>query len=74
LLRYSAAITLALNNVFYANLHLLSAVLSAAHGSYSVGRIVALIVATIIVSAGIVWSRFYLMLLSLACFALAFAS
>jgi fucose permease len=73
LLGYGAAMTLALNNVFCANLHPPSAVLGAAHGSYGVGGIVAPIVATTMVSSGIVWSRFYLMPLGLACFALAFA-
>jgi fucose permease len=70
---YGAAMTLALNNVFCANLHPPTAVLGAAHGSYGVGGIVAPIAATSLVSNGTLWSRFYLIPLCLAIFNLFFA-
>lgn len=59
LLGYGMATTLALNNVFCANLHPPSAVLGASHGSYGLGGIVAPIIGTAMVSKGILWSRFY---------------
>ena len=65
--------TLALNNVFCANLHPSTAILGAAHGSYGVGGIVAPIAATAMVSKGTLWSRFYFLPLGLAALCLVFA-
>lgn len=65
--------TLALNNVFCANLHPPSAVLGAAHGSYGVGGIVAPIAATALASKGTLWSRFYFLPFGLSVVAIAFA-
>lgn len=53
------AINLALNNVFCANLANLTVVLGAAHGSYGIGGIIAPIIATAMVSDGILWSLFF---------------
>ncbi|KAF2728967.1 MFS general substrate transporter [Polyplosphaeria fusca] len=70
-LGYGAAMTLALNNVFCANLDPSTAVLGAAHGSYGIGGIVAPIAATAMVSRGIPWPRFYFipLVLSVVCMA-----
>jgi fucose permease len=57
--------TLALNNVFCANIQPSSVVLGAAHGSYGVGGTIAPIIGTAIVSQGIVWSRFYFLQLGI---------
>jgi fucose permease len=65
--------TLALNNVFCANLHPPSAILGFAHGSYGVGGVVAPIVATSIASRGTLWSRFYFLPLGLALVCIPFA-
>jgi fucose permease len=73
LLGYGMAITLALNNVFCANLHPPTVVLGAAHGSYGLGGIFAPIVATAMVSGGTLWSRFYLLPFGLALVVLPFA-
>lgn len=62
---YGAATTLALNNVYCANIQPSSAVLGAAHGSYGVGGTIAPIIGTAIVSKGVIWSRFYFLLLGL---------
>jgi MFS family permease len=59
------AINLALNNVFCANLANSTVVLGAAHGSYGVGGIIAPIIATAMVSNGILWSRFFLITIGL---------
>lgn len=67
------AMTLALNNVFCAHIHPASVVLGAAHGSYSVGGIVAPIAATALASHGTLWSRFYFLPFGLALVAMGFA-
>jgi fucose permease len=67
------ATNLALNNVFCANLNPPSVILGAAHGSYGVGGIVAPIIGTAMVSAGILWSRFYLICLGLRLCCIVFA-
>jgi len=50
---------LALNNVYCAHLSPATAVLGAAHGSYGIGGTFTPVVATLMVSRGIPWSRFY---------------
>ena len=54
------AINLALNNVFAANMANQTVILGAAHGSYGLGGVVCPIIATAMVSRGILWSRFFL--------------
>lgn len=73
LIGYGAATSLALNNVYCANLHQPSAILGAAHGSYGLGGIVAPIIGTAMASRGVVWSRFYFICLGLrlCCFVFA---
>lgn len=60
LLGLGMALNLALNNVFCANLANSTVILGAAHGSYGVGGIVAPIIATSLVSDGVIWSRYYI--------------
>ncbi|KAH6614144.1 major facilitator superfamily domain-containing protein [Boeremia exigua] len=74
LIGYGAATSLALNNVFCANIQPSSAVLGAAHGSYGIGGTIAPIIGTALVSQGILWSRFYFVLLALRFFCVAFAA
>ncbi|KAF2808230.1 MFS general substrate transporter [Mytilinidion resinicola] len=74
LLGYGAAINLALNNVFCANLHPSSVILGAAHGSYGIGGTIAPIIATTLVTHGSVWSRFYFVVLGIRVLCLAFAA
>ena len=54
------ALNLALHNVFCANMANSTMVLGAGHGSYGIGGLVAPIIATAMVSHGILWSRFFL--------------
>jgi fucose permease len=67
---FGNALNLALNNVFCANLADSTIILGLAHGCYGVGGIVAPIAATAMVSAGVLWARFYLItiVLRVACF------
>jgi fucose permease len=69
-LGFGCALNLALNNVFCANLANSTVVLGAAHGAYGIGGTVAPIIATAMVSNGILWSRFFLLpiCLRVACF------
>ncbi|KAF1814143.1 MFS general substrate transporter [Eremomyces bilateralis CBS 781.70] len=67
---YGMATNLALNNVFCANLADSSVILGLAHGSYGVGGIVAPIIATTMVSNGMVWSRFYIITIAVRVIAL----
>ena len=60
LLGVGMAITLALNNVFLANMTNSTMMLGLGHGAYGLGGTVGPIMATSMVSHGIVWSRFYL--------------
>jgi fucose permease len=53
------ATNLALNNVFCANLDKSTVILGAAQGAYGVGGVVGPIIATTLVSSGIIWSRYY---------------
>lgn len=59
LLGFGYALNLSLNNVFCANLAKSTVILGAAHGSYGIGGILAPIIATAMVSRGILWSRFF---------------
>lgn len=74
LIGYGAATSLALNNVFCANIQPSSAVLGAAHGSYGIGGTIAPIIGTALVSQGILWSRFYFLLLGLRFCCIVFAA
>lgn len=69
-LGFGCALNLALNNVFCANLANSTVVLGFAHGAYGVGGTVAPIMATAMVSNGILWSRFFFITIGLriACF------
>ena len=60
LLGLGMATTLALNNVFLANMKSSTVMLGLGHGSYGLGGTLGPIIATSMVSHGIVWSRFYL--------------
>ncbi|TKX19896.1 MFS transporter-like protein 151 [Elsinoe australis] len=62
------ALNLALNNVFVSNLANSTVLLGAAHGSYGVGGLVAPLIATAMVSNGILWSRFFLITLGIRAF------
>ncbi|KAK8166472.1 major facilitator superfamily domain-containing protein [Phyllosticta citrichinensis] len=62
-LGFGYAINLALNNVFCANLYGSTIMLGFAHGSYGIGGTVGPIAATAMASHGIVWARFYFLLL-----------
>ncbi|KAI4737044.1 MFS general substrate transporter [Aureobasidium sp. EXF-12298] len=65
LLGLGLALNLALNNVFCANLANSTVILGASHGSYGLGGVVGPIMATALVSRGVLWSRFYLITLGL---------
>jgi hypothetical protein len=56
---FGEAISIALNNVFIANLANSTVLLGGAHGSYGVGGILGPIMATAMVSTGIHWSIFF---------------
>ncbi|KAI9725246.1 MAG: hypothetical protein M1828_003427 [Chrysothrix sp. TS-e1954] len=59
------ATTLALNNVFCANLSNATVILGFLHGSYGLGGVLSPIIATTMVTHGILFSRFYSALLGL---------
>jgi fucose permease len=60
LIGFGQAVTIALNNVFLANLANSTVVLGAGHGSYGIGGTIAPLLATAMVSAGLHWSRFFI--------------
>lgn len=62
------AINIALNNVFCANLAQGTVVLGFAHGSYGVGGVLGPIIATSLVSKGVLWSRYWFITLGLRVF------
>lgn len=67
LLGLGMAINLALGNVFTGNLQNSTQMLGLMHGSYGLGGTVGPLVATAMVtSGGLVWSRFYILTLSMA--------
>lgn len=65
LIGFGCALNLALNNVFCANLANSTVILGAAHGSYGVGGIIGPIAATSLVSAGVLWSRFFFIMIGI---------
>jgi fucose permease len=71
-LGYAMAINLALNNVFCANLADSTVVLGIAHGAYGIGGTFGPIIATAMVSQGIMWSRYYIVTLGIRFFCFAF--
>ena len=64
ILGFGNALNLALNNVFCSNLSNSTVILGAAHGSYGLGGVVGPLVATALVSHGVLWQRFYLITMS----------
>jgi fucose permease len=64
-LGWAMAMNLALSNVFCANLAGSTVVLGAAHGTYGIGGTIGPIIATAMVSRGILWSRYYLITLGI---------
>lgn len=73
LLGLGMAFTLALNNVFCANLANATVIVGLVQGVYGVGGIVGPIIATSLVSGGAVWSRFYLIAIGIRVFCFCFA-
>ena len=74
LLGLGMAISLALGNVFTGNLQNSTQMLGLMHGSYGIGGTLGPLIATAMVtSGGLVWSRFYILTLSIAIFNAAFA-
>ena len=73
LLGLGMAITLALNNVFLANMTNSTVMLGLGHGSYGIGGTLGPVLATSLVSHGIVWSRFYLIGVGIRVVALCFS-
>lgn len=71
-LRYAMATNLSLNNLFCANLAQSTIVLGVGHGSYGVGGILGPIVATSMVSKGLIWSRYYFVPLGIRFICIAF--
>jgi len=68
------AINLAMGNVFCANLHNSTKMLGAMHGSYGLGGTVGpLIATTVVTTGGLIFSRYYLLPLSITLFNLCFA-
>lgn len=67
------AVNLSLNNVFCANLVNSTTTLGAFHGSYGIGGTVGPLIATAMVTHGVVWSRFYLLTLCVTLVNLVFA-
>jgi MFS family permease len=68
------AINLAISQVFFASLANNTAIISVYQGAYGIGGIVSPLIATLMVSNGWVWSRFYILGLGFAVFNLFFAS
>lgn len=59
------ALNLALNNVFCANMNKPTVILGLAHGSYGIGGICGPIIATALASNGVLWSRFFLIMIGI---------
>ncbi|RYP55558.1 hypothetical protein DL769_010133 [Monosporascus sp. CRB-8-3] len=75
LIGFGSAVSLAMNNVFCANLRDGTTILGAMHGSYGVGGTVAPLIATSLVShAGALWSRYYLLTLGISLFNAVFSA
>lgn len=74
LLGFGMALSLALSNVYCANLANYTTALGCLHGSYGIGGIVAPLFATAMVSDGIRWSFFYIITLAVLIFNLGYIS
>ncbi|KAI1877412.1 hypothetical protein JX265_003420 [Neoarthrinium moseri] len=75
LVGFGFAITVAVANVFLANLKEAATALGAVHGSYGIGGTIGPLIATSMASTGhIVWSRYYLITMGIAVFNLVFAT
>lgn len=70
---FGYAIGLALSNVFCSNLANSTVILGCAHGSYGIGGIIGPIIATSMVTHGIVWSRYYTIVLGVRFLCFVFA-
>jgi fucose permease len=74
LLGLGIAINLAMGNVFCANLHNATAALGVMHGSYGIGGTIGPLIATAIVTTGgLIFSRYYFLILAIAFFNLFFS-
>lgn len=73
LLGLGMAFTLALNNLFCANLANATVIVGTVQGTYGIGGIVGPIIATTLVSAGVNWSRFYIIGLGVRVFCFFFS-
>jgi fucose permease len=74
LLGWGMGTNLALGNVFAGNLQNATYMLGLMHGSYGVGGILGpLIAAAMVTSGGLIWSRFYILTLSISVFNTAFS-
>ena len=65
LVGYGTAVNLALNSVFSANLANATVILGVTNGCYGIGGILGPFVATALVSNGVLWSRFFLVVLTI---------
>lgn len=74
LLGFGMALSLALSNVYCANLANYTTALGCLHGSYGIGGIIAPLFATAMVSGGIRWSFFYIITLAVLIFNLGYVS
>lgn len=70
---FGYTINLALNNVFCANLSGSTVILGLVHGSYGIGGVVAPIAATAMVSSGVLWSRFFIIMVAIRLLCLVFS-
>ncbi|EPE29802.1 MFS general substrate transporter [Glarea lozoyensis ATCC 20868] len=68
------AINLAISQVFCASLANNTAIIGVYQGAYGIGGVVSPLIATLMISNGWIWSRFYILELGLASFNLFFAS
>ncbi|KAL2070734.1 hypothetical protein VTL71DRAFT_13760 [Oculimacula yallundae] len=74
-LGFGMAVSLAMGNVFAANLYNGTKMLGAMHGSYGIGGTIGPLIATAMVTQGnLVWSRFYFLPLSITLFNGVFAA
>jgi fucose permease len=60
---WAMSINIALSNVFCANLANSTVILAAAQGAYGIGGTIGPIIATSLVSRGVIWSRYYIITL-----------
>jgi fucose permease len=70
---FAMSVILAVCNVFGVNLAKSSIVLGSIHGAYGLGGIIGPIIATALVSHGVLWSRFYIVTLGIRVLSLIFA-